>query len=150
LHVLTRLLFAVTQLRVASLPERGRRLAALFASASAPRFAPLPHAAPRAAALADAASDFVYDVLMARVAAALRGVATLSVWTATSSLTSSSSAPHDSASAADPGTPTFALPMFSASPAEHVTAVGEYLLTLPQLVRAWRHGACLAFLMMLC
>jgi hypothetical protein len=114
-------------LRVAALPERGRRLSALFATSAAARFAPLPHAAPRAAALADAAADFVYDVLMARVTAALRGVAALPAWAATSASTSSSSGGDDSAM--------FALPIFSASPAEHVTAVGEYLLTLPQLVR---------------
>jgi hypothetical protein len=116
-------------LRVAALPERGRRLAALFSAATAARFAPLPHAAPRAAALADAAADFVYDVLMARVTAALRGVAALPVWAQTGSSSSGGGGSGDDSS------PMFALPIFSASPAEHVTAVGEYLLTLPQLVR---------------
>jgi len=122
---------------VASQPERARRLAALFAAAREPRFAALPHASPRAAALADAAADFVHDVLMARVLAALRGAAALPAWAAPPAGGTASGS-----SGADDG---YALPQFSASPAEHVTAVGEYLLTLPQLVRTMQ---CVAFVLL--
>jgi hypothetical protein len=123
---------------VASQPERARRLAALFAAAREPRFAALPHASPRAAALADAAADFVHDVLMARVLAALRGAAALPAWAAPPAGGTASGS-----GGADDG---YALPQFSASPAEHVTAVGEYLLTLPQLVRIMQRCLCKAIL----
>lgn len=107
-------------LRLAATPERARRLRTLLSAAAEPRFAALPHAAPRAAALADALSDFVFDCLMARVRAACQGLA---------------GAPHW-AQQEPPSEAAFALPSFSASPLEYVQQLGEYLLTLPQLLEA--------------
>jgi len=101
-------------------PERGRRLRSLMAASTQSRFAALPHAGPRAGALADAVHDLVHDTLLARVRAACDGLAARPHW-----------AGGDPASEA--GLP---LPVFSASPGEYVTSLGEYLLTLPQLLEA--------------
>ena len=108
-------------IRLAAAPaERGRRLRALLAAAHQPRFAPLPHAGPRAGLLAEAVHDFVHDCLLARVRSACEGLSSRPHW-----------AVGDPSSEA--GLP---LPMFSASPGEYVTSLGEYLLTLPQLLEA--------------
>jgi hypothetical protein len=108
-------------IRLAAAPaERGRRLRALLAAAHQPRFASLPHAGPRAGLLAEAVHDFVHDCLLARVRSACEGLSSRAHWSG-----------GDPASEA--GLP---LPMFSASPGEYVTSLGEYLLTLPQLLEA--------------
>ena len=101
-------------------PERGRKLRALLAAAHQPRFASLPHAGPRAGLLAEAVHDFVHDCLLARVRLSVEGLSGRPHWAA-----------GDPSSEA--GLP---LPMFSASPGEYVTSLGEYLLTLPQLLEA--------------
>lgn len=81
----------------------------------------LPMVAARAAAFEKAADALVYDVLASRVHRHLDGYAKLSVWEAT----------HMSGEAGAAGN-SFDLPTFSAYPQACATAVGEYLLTLPQ------------------
>jgi hypothetical protein len=100
---------------LAANPGRARKLRALLDQAAEdPRFNPLPHGAPRAAAFAEAAHAFVLDVLLSRVRVEVSGMARRPEWAA---------APAESA---------FKLPTFSAYPQEYMTNAGEYLLSLPQ------------------
>ena len=102
--------------RLSASPERCRRLSALLAAAAEPRFRALPRGLPRGGAAAAAARSLASDVVLARVAALLKNVSRLPAWAAASS----------AAAAA------FELPVFSAYPADYMTAVGELLLALPQ------------------
>jgi len=111
-------------LRLLAAPERARRLHALLLASAEPRFGCLQHAAPRCAALADAMGDLVRDALGARLAAGAAELAALPLWA-------------EREGRSEPG---FELPAFSASPSEPATAMGEYLLTLPQLLEAVEGG----------
>ncbi|KAK9845796.1 hypothetical protein WJX81_002638 [Elliptochloris bilobata] len=102
--------------------DEGRLLRQLreFAAEVGPKWAALPSASARAAAFQTAAEALVYDALMLRPRAALAGLAQLPCWTA----------PETTAATGG------ALPAFSAYPQARVTAVGEYLMTLPQTLEA--------------
>jgi hypothetical protein len=105
--------------QLAPAPERRRRLLTLLeGAADGGRFHALPRAAPRAAAFQDAIHSLVYDVLVSKVKVCVTGLGARDEWGVA-----------DDPSHADSG---FELPTFSAYPKEYVTAVGEYLLTLPQ------------------
>ena len=109
---------------LAANPGRARKLRALLDQAAEdPRFNPLPHGTPRAAAFAEAAHNFVLDVLLARVRSEVGGMARRPEWSA---------APEESA---------FKLPTFSAYPQEYMTNAGEYLLSLPQHLEAIAEAA---------
>jgi hypothetical protein len=99
---------------LAANPARARKLRTLLDQAAEdPRFNPLPHGAPRAAAFAEAAHAFVLDVLLSRVRADLTGMARRSEWSAAAAETA------------------FKLPTFSAYPQAYM--VGGQLRTSTRL-----------------
>ncbi|KAL3694263.1 hypothetical protein R1sor_007914 [Riccia sorocarpa] len=104
----------MTVLRLADLPDNGRRLMNLLEQAQDPRFHTLPQAAQRIAAFTEAVNELVYEVLISKVRLKLADLSRLPVWSAEE---------EDNA---------FDLPNFSAYPLPYVTSIGEYLFTLPQ------------------
>ncbi|KAK3261243.1 hypothetical protein CYMTET_29841 [Cymbomonas tetramitiformis] len=101
--------------RLASTPDKARRLLSLLEQTRDARFHALPRATPRATSFQDQVHSLVYDVLISKVRVHLHELASHPEW----------------AEAAANGS-AFELPSFAAYPKENVTAVGEYLLTLPQ------------------
>eukprot|EP00850_Spirogloea_muscicola_P009387 SM000052S17779 [mRNA] locus=s52:718780:723671:+ [translate_table: standard] len=101
-------------LRLVDMSEKARRLASLLEQSADPRFHALPRTAQRLQALQESVSDLVYDVLMSKIRLHLTDLWKLPTWTAEE---------EDNA---------FELPSFSAYRLPYVTAIGEYLLTLPQ------------------
>ncbi|KAL2633454.1 hypothetical protein R1flu_004933 [Riccia fluitans] len=110
-------------LRLADLPDNGRRLMSLLEQAQDPRFHTLPQAAQRIAAFSEAVNELVYEVLISKVRLKLAEVSRLPVWCAEE---------EDNA---------FDLPNFSAYPLHYVTSIGEYLFTLPQQLEPVAGGA---------
>ncbi|KAJ7562275.1 hypothetical protein O6H91_03G062100 [Diphasiastrum complanatum] len=101
-------------LRLVDAPEQSKRLANLLEQAKDPGFHALPHASQRVGNFMEAINELVYEVLISKVRSRLADVARMPVWNA-----------EEEANV-------FALPSFSAYPLSYVTAIGEYLLTLPQ------------------
>eukprot|EP00850_Spirogloea_muscicola_P009999 SM000057S18429 [mRNA] locus=s57:547827:552731:- [translate_table: standard] len=101
-------------LRLVDMPEKARRLASLLEQSADPRFHALPRTAQRLQTLQESVSDLVYDVLMSKIRLHLTDLWKLPTWTAEE---------EDNA---------FELPSFSAYRLPYITAIGEYLLTLPQ------------------
>ncbi|KAF6263232.1 Golgi complex component 7-domain-containing protein [Scenedesmus sp. NREL 46B-D3] len=135
-------------LRLAAFPDKLLPLAKLQASAASSRFMSLP-----SGALCEAISSAVYDALLAPVVAALAPLPGLPDWggagsgtgvmpgagapTAAAVTSSSSSSDSDSSSSDSSSSSVMpgagaVVPSFSAYPLAAVTAVGEYLMALPQ------------------
>ncbi|KAL3131897.1 hypothetical protein ABBQ38_007602 [Trebouxia sp. C0009 RCD-2024] len=90
----------------------------LVQQAVAPDWHPLPQAVQRAAACQEGVHALVFDVLMDKVKTQLQGTHTQPVWAA-----------QDAESG-------ISLPSFNAYPQLSVTAAGEYLMMLPQLLES--------------
>eukprot|EP00850_Spirogloea_muscicola_P014912 SM000110S18919 [mRNA] locus=s110:433576:438452:+ [translate_table: standard] len=137
-------------LRLVDMPEKARRLASLLEQSADPRFHALPRTAQRLQALQESVSDLVYDVLMSKVcngplATGTRLVAApvamarademavicnvTTTWQIRLHLTDLWKLPTWTAEEEDNA---FELPSFSAYRLPYITAIGEYLLTLPQ------------------
>lgn len=86
------------------------------------RYNALPTSTQRAASLQQTVHALVYDALIYRVSDQLSNVSKLSTW------------------AEESGDNAFNLPSFSAYPMGYASAVGEYLMTLPQQLEAWMGG----------
>uniref|UniRef100_A0A383V7S2 Conserved oligomeric Golgi complex subunit 7 n=1 Tax=Tetradesmus obliquus TaxID=3088 RepID=A0A383V7S2_TETOB len=107
-------------LRLAAFPNKLPPLAKLQAAAASSRFMSLPSATVAGGALCEAISAAVYDALLAPVVAALAPLPGLPDW-----------AGAGSGMGVMPGAGAV-VPSFSAYPLPAVTAVGEYLMALPQ------------------
>ena len=92
----------------------------LAEQASAARFTALPNSLQACKALDGAVQQFLLRMLMAKVTRHLAGVPSMPEWT--------------SGAAEGPGG--VKLPAFSVYPSAYITAVGEYLMMLPQLLEA--------------
>ncbi len=105
-------------------PTRGDPLRAalltLSDQAAGARFSALPHALTACTALDGAVQQFLLKMLMTKVMRHLAGVPSMPEWT----------------SGAAEGAGGMRLPAFSVYPAAYITAVGEYLMMLPQLLEA--------------
>ncbi|CAI5492641.1 unnamed protein product [Closterium sp. Naga37s-1] len=104
----------VAVLRLAEYPDKAQRLARLLDELRDPRIHALPRTAQRVRSFQEAVSSLVYDVLIAKVRRQLAGVSTMPDW------------------ALGEEENVFDLPAFNAYALPYITAVGEYLLTLPQ------------------
>ncbi|CAI5463800.1 unnamed protein product [Closterium sp. Yama58-4] len=104
----------VAVLRLAEYPDKAQRLARLLDELRDPRIHALPRTAQRVRSFQEAVSSLVYDVLIAKVRRQLAGVSTMPDW------------------ALGEEENVFDLPSFNAYALPYITAVGEYLLTLPQ------------------
>lgn len=92
----------------------------LVDQAAAARYTALPNALQACTTLDGAVQQFLLRMLMAKVTRYLSGVPTMAEWT--------------SGAAEGPGG--VKLPAFSVYPSAYITAVGEYLMMLPQLLEA--------------
>ncbi|XP_016553699.1 conserved oligomeric Golgi complex subunit 7 [Capsicum annuum] len=104
----------VAAVRLVDIPEKARKLLNLLEQSKDPRFHALPVASQRVTAFTDAVNDLVYDVLISKIRQHFNDLSRLPIW---SSVEEHHARP---------------LPTFSSYPQSYVTAVGEYLLTLPQ------------------
>ncbi|GJP54733.1 hypothetical protein CLOM_g13781 [Closterium sp. NIES-68] len=104
----------VAVLRLAEYPDKAQRLARLLDELRDPRIHALPRTAQRVRSFQEAVSSLVYDVLIAKVRRQLSSVSAMPDWAL---------GEEDNA---------FDLPAFNAYALPYITAVGEYLLTLPQ------------------
>lgn len=91
---------------------------AVVQQAVAQEWRPLPHTMRKAATFQDSVNALVFDVLMDKVKAQLKDTHTLPVW-----------------AAQEPET-ALTLPSFNAYPQLSVTAAGEYLMMLPQMLES--------------